>query len=816
MHLFCKTILVFILLIPEFLIAQDSSFVQKKIKSYKSQSKITIDGKLDESDWSLAESGKDFTAIQPVAGLPASQKTEFKVMYDDLGVYVGVICYDTHPDSLLTQLSQRDDVGNSEWVMMLFDTYRDGNNAFGIGVTINNVQIDARLSAAGQDDSWDAVWESKTKRTSFGWVAELRIPFSAIRFSSADIQNWNFNLLRDIRRNREEVWWNPLDPSMIRGGSPAGILARSGEITDLKHLKPPLRLMLYPYASTQIQPNGSGSLTKSVQGGADLKWGLNEAYTLDMTTIPDFRQVRFDNQVLNLSPYEVRFTEFRQFFTEGIDLFSKGDLFYSRRIGGRYYSVNASGRPNEKVVSNPTNNQLLNATKLSGRNAQGLGIGVLNAVTGNTYMEFLDTVTGKYRQALVSPLTNYSLIVFDQNLKNNSYISLISSQVIREGSAKDAQVVATQFRFNNKKNSYFVTGRFASSWQFYSWSTVQGIKTNASFGKNAGKFQWNYAYYYMDNRYNQNDLGYQSNNNVFNQAISFSSYQFKPTKIGNRITINRYNQSISLNYNRVVVPSEFAALAINYSFVGFTKKNMAFGTSAQINPIEGRDYFEPRTPGRFLYTPRSWNLNPWISTNYNNRLAWDLGFYADGWDQKGRNSFTFWINPRFRISSKTMIIPGISRDNLNNNVGFVGFYNNDVIIGRRKLITYESSLTVNHSFSSVMAINFRLRNYWSSAKYNGYFQIMDDGHWGSTSFNQNMDVSFTAFTIDWEFKWRFAPGSDLLLVYKNALFETNTPKNQDYFENLKYVIGVPHQHSINVKVQYFLDYQHVKKHLQRL
>lgn len=790
----------------------------KTLEARKRLEKISIDGKLSELEWKLAASATDFTTINPVPFFPSSQKTEVKVLFDDDALIFGAQLFDSSPDSIMTQMSQRDNTGNSDWFAIILDTYKDGNNAFYFGLTVNNVQIDSRMSANGFDESWDAVWESKTSRNEQGWALEIRIPYSAIRFAEAEEDVWNINFAREIRRIREEVWWNPLDPSMIRYGNPSGILARSGKLTGLKNLHPPLRLMLYPYLSNVTQRE-QGLSSNNTQFGADLKWGLNEAFTLDATTIPDFRQVRFDNQVLNLTPFEVKFNEFRQFFTEGIELFSKGDLFYSRRIGDRpYYSLGASKGVREVLVSSAGPSQLLNATKISGRTSGGLGIGVLNAVTAAGFNTYLDTVTQQTRTALVNPLTNSNLLVFDQNLANNSFFSVVSSNVLREGSAMDAQVLATQFRFNNKKLNHYFSGRLGSSWQWYSNRTNQGIKANWSVGKNAGKIQWSYNGFFMDNTYNQNDLGFQTNNNIFNQSASVSHFYFKPVKLFPWFQFNRFNHSISMNYNRVVVPSTFANASINYNFTGFTKKFMAMGFNLSAAPFEGADYFEPRTPGRFVYTPRNYYSSGWISSNYNKKVAIDAGWEYTRYDQKDRSDFTGWTELRFRIGDKTFIIPGLTYSMLSNNIGFVYRNGNDITLGRRGMETYETGLTVSHSFNAVLFTNFRMRNYWSTATYHSFFDIDENGQWGPTNYAgfpiagapSINDISFTAFTIDWELRWRFAPGSDLLVVYKNSLFNIDTQKEKTYWENVANVMGIPHAHSLSIKFQYFIDYQSAK------
>jgi hypothetical protein len=189
--------------------------------------------------------------------------------------------------------------------------------------------------------------------------------------------------LRFFRRNNESSYWNPVDPKEN------GFVNQFGEFKDLKNIMPPLRLSFSPYVTTGIRstpqyPTGFRSEWLR-NGGMDVKWGINESFTVDATLIPDFGQVVSDNVVNNLTPYEVRFTENRQFFTEGTEIFNKAGLFYSRRVGAtptKYNSVRnfVASHPDWEIIKNPSITQLINATKFSGRTQKKLGIGIFNAV----------------------------------------------------------------------------------------------------------------------------------------------------------------------------------------------------------------------------------------------------------------------------------------------------------------------------------------------------------------------------------------------------------------------------------------------------
>ncbi|MBK9735450.1 MAG: hypothetical protein IPO92_10940 [Saprospiraceae bacterium] len=305
------------------------------------------------------------------------------------------------------------------------------------------------------------MWQSAVSIDSAGWIVEIRIPYSSLRFPSADIQEWKVQFSREIRRLRETSNWSPIDPLI------SGWVQQSGKVTHLENIKSPVRLSLTPYVSGYVKssydPNLADNKLSSgtaYSAGLDLKYGLNDAYTLDMTIVPDFGQVISDKQVLNLGPFEVFFEENRQFFTEGTELFNRGRLFYSRRVGGlplHYSDVGNKLNGGEKIIKNPDVTQLFNATKISGRNAGGTGIGVFNAIVGESFA-LIRAEDGKERNINTNPITNYNVFVIDQNLKNNSSISFINTNVLRNGSDYDANVTGSFFNLKTKNQQFGLSG----------------------------------------------------------------------------------------------------------------------------------------------------------------------------------------------------------------------------------------------------------------------------------------------------------------------------------------------------------------------
>ena len=188
----------------------------------------------------------------------------------------------------------------------------------------------------------------------------------------------------------------------------------------------------------------------------DVKYGINESFTLDATLIPDFAQVQSDNVVLNLSPFDIKFEDYRPFFTEGTELFNKAGIFYSRRIGdapsGAYGVLQlATSSPDYAIIKNPGITRLYNATKFSGRTKNNLGIGILNSLTVPMYAEIRNDLNDSTLRILTEPLTNYNIIVLDQALKNRSSITFTNTNVLRKGNNRNANVAALDISLYDRK-----------------------------------------------------------------------------------------------------------------------------------------------------------------------------------------------------------------------------------------------------------------------------------------------------------------------------------------------------------------------------
>ncbi len=621
--------------------------------------------------------------------------------------------------------------------------------------------------------------------------------------------------------------WNPVDPKVN------GFVNQEGLWTGIGKIQSPVRLSFSPYFSAYLNhfPNKSAGIkdiTSSINGGMDLKYGISESFTLDMTLIPDFGQVQSDNQILNLSPFEVKYNENRSFFTEGTELFNKGDLFYSRRIGSqpiRYYDVQDTSadfnhiHSGERFVENPLEAKLLNATKISGRTKKGLGIGFFNAITKTMYAEVEDNL-GNKRRIETNPLTNYNIAVLDQTLKNNSSISLINTNVTRNGSAYDANVTAGLLNLNNKKNTYNLFSKVAVS-QLYgpSQENIVGHAHNIGIAKTGGSWVFQLNQDAADKKYDINDMGILFNNNFLDHSF-WTAYRWQtPTSWYNRIQVN-YNAYYSKLYSKVdgqKIADKFQTFATNVN-ANMQLKNLWFvGMFLGFVP-KGNDFYEPRNTGYSFRTPKRVQINPWVETNFAKKYQVTFDYFVGLRSLFNSPNHQFNLSHRYRFSDKFAINHQFMYNPTRNDAGFYrNYYENnslkEIIFSRRDLKTIQNVLSFKYNFNSKSGITFRARHYWSKVEQKGLYDLQLDGNLTPTIHGgiamENRNINF--FNIDAVYTLQFAPGSFINIVWKDQSVLSDEDTQRPYFKNLDRTIASPQNNNLSIKVIYFLDYLDIKR-----
>ncbi len=782
---------------------------KKQIIASRIMGQIKVDAILDEMDWQAAVIATDFIQQEPDPGTTPSHKTEVRIVYDNKAIYIGAHLYDD-PEAILTELTDRDDVGNTDWFYIGLDPYLNGTNGFGFLIASTGVQFDAILGAQGEDTNWDAVWDSAVRITEDGWVVEVKLPYSALRFPDLEKQTWGINFGRKIQRNQEKAWWSEVNPKE------AGFINQFGTLLGIEGIKAPIRLSATPFVATtskilyDVDKDRTSNQTQ-INGGLDIKYGINDAFTLDMTLIPDFGQVRSDEQVLNLSPFEVFFDENRPFFTEGVELFSKGNLFYSRRVGGSPYNKFAAFaqlKEDEVVKSNPQNARLVNATKISGRTNRGLGLGFFNAIERKEFAQIIDTMTGASRTVQTNPLTNYNVIVLDQNLPNNSSISLINTHVYRAGSAVDAIVTGTQFDLRNKKNTYSINGSYARSQRILEAEDQIGHSADINIGKISGAYRW-FAWYVEESaNFNPNDLGFLRSPNERSAGAGISYLLFNPKGI-----FNQYRLSLNWRYERLFEPDVFvgmrSSIRFNYQLKNFWRGGLWFNW----RPFGDRDYFEPRLAdfSQFYHEPQSINLGGWLNTDSRKRLQMNVWFDYNKYFIRAFHQLGMGVFPSLRVSDRISFELGVEWNNRSNHYGWVASSEDEVFFGQRDRTSVISSFGGKYNFSSLMNLNINVQHNWTQVVYKDYFTLNAEGWFDETTFESEFDQTFNFFNIDLVYRWRILPGSDIFFTYKNIILNFDRNSEHNYFGNLQNLFSFSQANSFSLKFIYFLDYLYLQK-----
>ncbi|MFP4366552.1 MAG: DUF5916 domain-containing protein [Bacteroidales bacterium] len=496
-----NNLLLFLLLfLPFTLNAQE----QSAIKATIIKEDVTVDGILEEESWNTAEPVTGLLQYEPVEGDPPSKKTEVKMLFGEENLYIGAVMFD-NPSEIENAMGRRDEYNRADWFMVSLDSYFNRRVGYTFAVSAAGVQMDGQRSSdgggpgsggpRGLDNSWDAIWHSVVRITDDGWIAEIRIPYSQLRFSP-DNQTWGVHFTRRIARSGEILEW-----PVVERTERTNLIANYGLVTEIKDIEPKRNIQIRPYILSRLNTTeslvnpGSRSDTYAYDIGGDIKVGLGPNIMLDATINPDFGQVESDPAVLNLTAFETLYPEKRPFFIEGVDIFEfeigRGSMFYSRRIGAR--------------------DPIIGAAKLSGRTSGGLSIGVLGATTGNNF----------------DPSTGYGITRMSQQLGEFSSVGGIvtgtSWPLPRTDGRLQSLAGGVDWDLRNRENSYGFTGITAFTLREFKVAdahTDQGFAGRLELTKRQGAITGDIAFLVISDGFNPNDLGQMRERNYYEGTTS--------------------------------------------------------------------------------------------------------------------------------------------------------------------------------------------------------------------------------------------------------------------------------------------------------
>lgn len=373
---------------------------------------VEVDGRLDEPVWQRVAWVSDFIQIDPIEGARPTVLTEVAFAYDGGSLYVAGRMHDPEPTEIRANLARRDDHGGSDRLVIWIDSYRNRRTSYAFVITPAGGRVDYVTSSddlSESDASYDPVWSARAAITGDGWVAEMRIPFSQLRFNRADELAFGVNIRRYIPARDEDLFWAPVPKDE------SGWTSWFGDLEGLRGIRTHRPLELVPYVASDfditsaelVDPDDPFSTRAAFSGrvGADLKAGIGSGLTLDATFNPDFGQVEADPAEVNLSAFPTFFDERRPFFVENADLLEANDLFFSRRIG-----ESPHGSTPGTYADVPQSTTILGAAKLTGRTAGGMSVGALGAVTGEESAKFYDVQTAAFGRARVEPTTGWLVL----------------------------------------------------------------------------------------------------------------------------------------------------------------------------------------------------------------------------------------------------------------------------------------------------------------------------------------------------------------------------------------------------------------------
>ncbi|MEX2049505.1 MAG: DUF5916 domain-containing protein [Gemmatimonadota bacterium] len=555
---------------------------------------IEMDGVLDEAVWAEARPITELQQTVPLEGMPVTERTEVRFLYDDDAIYVGARLDDRSP--VTTRLARRDaGLGDSDRLVVMLDSFHDHETAYRFWTNPSGVKGDAIVtgnSTGGGDSSWDPVWDLAVSVAATGWSVEMRIPFSQLRFGRQDRQEWGIQVERAINRNQENSTF-PFTPVLERAG-----VSRFAHLQGIEGIEPGRRLELLPYVVARGEylnleaPAGVGFDNPYRSGsdhfggvGLDLKYRLASNVTLDATVNPDFGQVESDPSVINLTDFETRFNELRPFFVEGADIFQFGemgptgsvgqppDMFYTRRIG----ATPTGSVPGSAVFSDePSAATILGAAKVTGRAGSGWSLGLLEAVTARESALFMDTFRAE-REVDVEPAANHLVGRVRRQIRGGATrFGMVATALNRDvgGTGLEGRLHSSayaggfDFASESSDRDWIVTGLLAGSYvsgdsaalartqqtsaRYYqrpdadhleldpAATSLGGFYAMAYMGKQAGTFTMRNGIAYVSPGFEVNDLGFQSEAD----RIYFDThYQYNVTTPGR--FLRSWNASIS-------------------------------------------------------------------------------------------------------------------------------------------------------------------------------------------------------------------------------------------------------------------------------
>ncbi len=809
-----------------------------------------IDGLIDNNIWDIVEWSGNFIQRSPNDGEEPSQETAFKVLYDDNNLYVLIRAFDTEPEKIVRRMSRRDGF-DGDWVEVNIDSYFDKRTAFSFTGSVSGVKGDEMISNDGDswDSTWDPIWYLKTSIDSLGWIAEMKIPFTQLRFSNhKESQVWGFQINRRFFRNEEQSHWAYFSQDE------SGWVRHFGELHGIKNIKPKRQIEISPYilakteSYTKDEDNPfSEGFEPSFGAGIDGKIGITNDFTLDFTINPDFGQVEADPSDVNLTAFETYFQEKRPFFIEGRNItnfqisgggnsFARDNLFYSRRIGRSPHYYPDLG--DEEYADMPENTTILGALKLTGKTKNGLSIGIIENVTAEEKAEIDNN--GERRKETVEPMTNYFVTRVQKDLNDNNTIVggmfTSTNRFINDDHLDylnaDAYTGGIDFTQYLKDKKYYITLKYAMSHirgdstaiisqqessrryfqrpdnNYTSFDSTRTSMTGQAGTIQAGKqgsskWRWMTWITWRSPEFETNDVGFLHHSDAIFQVF-WAGYRWsEPFSIFRNMSLN-FNQwsgwDFGLNNNfyggNVNMWMQFKN---HWSFGGGTNLE---GESTQNDMLRGGPSI--KYPGSFNYwmhfgTDRRKKLQVYGNTGTN----W--GF------ENSRKSSWYGIDLVYRPfdALKLSFMPSYSVSNRELQYVTTEEYNNEdrYVFAQIDQITTDLTVRIDYTITPELTIQYYGSPFITAVDYSDPKYITNpnadkfedrystDMSFSTEDYENDYDFNFRQFRSNLVVRWEYRPGSLLYLVWTQSKTGSVDQGNFAFYDDIDALFNI---HPYNV------------------
>jgi hypothetical protein len=807
-----------------------------------------IDGAQTDVVWQHAPKISNFLQFEPKASTPPSFKTEFQVSFDDRNLYVFVRAYDPHPDSIMHALTRRDVRGPSDQIKIIIDSYNDNRTGFEFAVNPDGVKRDfAVFNDGNEDDSWNGVWDVRTKVDEQGWTAEFQIPLSQLRYAAAEDHTFGFGVWRDIERYRERVAWPEYKTNV------SGFMSQMGDLVGLKGLSSARRFEVTPYAVTKnvSRQNSLGGFERAqeLDVGGDVKFGITPNITLDATINPDFGQVEADPAVLNLTAFETFQRERRPFFVEGTGLYTSFRLncyivvdcntnegmFYSRRIGRSPLLRDDYGD-----ATTPSATPIAAAGKLTGRTRSGLSFGILDATT--LRVEGTENRTAE-------PFTNYAVGSAQQDLNNgNMGINLIATAVNRSldewtddfmhssaytaGASFRNRFAGGKYEFNASLAASRVGGsteaitRTQQSAVHYfqqpdndydvdpNATSLTGTAAQVKFGKYGGGItRFETSLVRQSAGFEVNDLGFLRRADVLDWS-TWAALSFRTAKwIYNWAQLNGNHWE---NWNTSGLRLQNA-----WNFNGHLGLRNQIGLHAggTMDGI-GETYCDRCTRGGPALRD-SRGFYPWFGVNGDSRkrLVPSMWVNLGYWDEGRSNNY--WLSPylSMKLSTQLNAEVGAGIGHTNNNTQWFGNFTDEATgithysFAHLDQRTLSMTVRVNYTIMPNMTVEFYGEPFATQGEYSNVREVTNpraanyEDRFSAFTPPPDEDLSFNFIQLrtNTVMRWEYRPGSTLFVVWAHGRDRGQTELRRSWQDDYDKLFDLHPDNTFLIKVAYWLN-----------